>query len=104
MNPNRCSVSIRCAWAAGDHNVAEKTKAAAAKLVRWERAAAASSLQLAPVTSPLVGEVGSRGKRANREGGTISAESARHPPPHPSPTRGEGAERGSVRVKCDSPA
>ncbi len=80
--------------------------------------------QLAPVTSPLVGEVGSRAirnrrlsisafilaksetsdlARASREGGIRSAESNKHPPPHPSPTRGEGAECGLLRAICGSP-
>jgi hypothetical protein len=42
--------------------------------------------QLAPVTSLLVGEVASRAQPARREGGVGSAESNKHPPPHPSPT------------------
>src|ERR1051326_192348 len=40
--------------------------------------------QLTPVTSPLVGEVGSRA-RASREGGISPAGSDKQPPPHPSP-------------------
>src|SRR5438128_12535543 len=94
----------------------------------------------------LVGEVGSRAirnrrlsisafilaksetsdlARASREGGSGSAESNKHPPPHPSPvstsdvsdldqlstaelgnTRvrlGEGADCGALGVKCDRP-
>jgi hypothetical protein len=56
----------------------------------------AHGYQLAPVTSPLVGEVGLRALRASREGGMGSAESNKHPPPHPSAPRGEGAECGSL--------
>src|SRR6266852_1862306 len=81
--------------------------------------------QRAPVNSPLAGEVGSRVLRASREGGSGSAESNKHPPPHPSPvstsdvsdldqlstaelgnTRvrlGEGADCGALGVKCDRP-
>src|SRR5438105_14106359 len=51
------------------------------------------------VTSPLEGEVGSRGKRASREGSIGSAESNSYPPPHPSPSRGEGAGCGSVSAQ-----
>jgi FO synthase len=58
--------------------------------------------RLAPVTSPLVGEVDR--PKAGREGGMTPAESNKHPPPHPSPTRGEGAECGSLGDKCDSRA
>ena len=52
--------------------------------------------QLAPETSPLVGEVGSPAMRASREGGGGHRSISRHPPPHPSPTRGEGAGWGSL--------
>jgi DNA ligase-1 len=42
------------------------------------------------VTSPLVGEVGAK----RREGGVrLNALTDNHPPPQPSPTRGEGADR-----------
>jgi len=82
--------------------------------------------ELAPVTSPLVGEVGSRATRANREGGRGRAESSDHPSPHPSPmstsdvsdldqlsvaelgnTRvrlGEGADCGSGFAKLPGPS
>src|ERR1700687_3244955 len=81
--------------------------------------------ELAPVTSPLVGEVGSRAERANREGG-IDIRGFKHPPPHPSPTStsdvsdldklsmaelgntrvrlGEGGDCGSHRVKNHRPS
>src|SRR5437870_2505570 len=55
--------------------------------------------RLARVTSPLVGEVGSSALRASRERGIGCTESNRYPPPHPSPTRGEGAERGLLGAK-----
>jgi FO synthase len=58
--------------------------------------------QLAPVTSPLVGEVGSRAVRAGLEGGRRPAEYNTNPPPHPSPTRGEGAGCGSASAKRHS--
>src|SRR5262249_61632018 len=58
--------------------------------------------QLAPVTSPLVGEVGSRAVRAGPEGGRRPAEYNTNPPPHPSPTRGEGAGCGSASAKRHS--
>src|SRR6266567_2938332 len=68
----------------------------------WKGRTIAYGWQLAPVTSPLVGEVGSRALRASREGGNRSAESNKHPSPHPSPTRGptrgEGAECGLLRA------
>src|SRR5947207_1106788 len=58
---------------------------------------------LAAVDSPLEGEAGSRaGARAWR--GITPAESNRHPPPHPSPSRGEGAACRSLGVKYDNPA
>ncbi len=44
-------------------------------------------------SSPLEGEVDSRAQRANREGG-IRIRSVEDPPPHPSPSRGEGGGRG----------
>jgi 16S rRNA processing protein RimM len=44
-------------------------------------------------TSPLEGEVGSHAQRANREGGSRTL-SAHDPPPHPSPSRGEGGGCG----------
>jgi 16S rRNA processing protein RimM len=44
-------------------------------------------------TSPLEGEVGSHAERANREGGSRTL-SVRDPPPHPSPSRGEGGGCG----------
>src|SRR5437870_4352606 len=37
---------------------------------------------------------------ASREGGGRSAETNKHPPPHPSPTRGEGADCGSGSAAC----
>src|SRR6266567_3028022 len=55
-----------------------------------------ASGRLAPVTSPL--EVGSRALHASREGGLSSVEWNRHPPPHPSLSRGEGGECGLHRV------
>jgi len=63
--------------------------------------------QLAPVTSPLVGEVGSRAC-ASREGGISPAESDKYPPPPPSPTstsdvsdldQSSTAELGNTRVR-----
>src|SRR5437588_13061703 len=70
----------------------------------WRGEDFAFGSRLAPVTSPLVGEVGSRAARASREGGLGSAETNRYPPPHPSPTRGERAVCRSLGAKCDSPA
>gem|GEM_PF-5692923 len=79
----------------------------------------AYAFQLAPVTSPLEGEVGLRhpksamadfggyvgqvgnirlGMRASREGGIGACRNA-YPPPHPSPSRGEGGDRGTHSVK-----
>src|SRR5262249_31302924 len=54
---------------------------------------------LARVTSPCAGKVGSRAVRANWEGGTEWEQSNNHPPPHPSPARGEGADCGSVSAR-----
>jgi FO synthase len=62
------------------------------------------------VTSPLVGEslprtrsgVGTRALRAHREGGSVFAQSIKYPPPHPSPTRGEGADCGFHSAKSHS--
>src|SRR5262249_28275254 len=51
--------------------------------------------QLAPVPSPLVGEVGLRASRAQTGRGMLGPWN-RHPPPHPSPARGEGADRGAL--------
>src|SRR6266704_3337270 len=65
----------------------------------WKGRTIAYGWQLAPNTSPLVGEVGSRALRASREGGIRSSESNKHPPPHPSPTRGEGGDCGSASVR-----
>src|SRR5918911_3397677 len=38
-------------------------------------------------------------ERANREGGIRSAESNKYPPPHPSPSRGDGGECRSPRAE-----
>jgi 16S rRNA processing protein RimM len=46
-----------------------------------------------PVTSTLEGEVAPRAERARREGGSRTL-SAQDPPPHPSPSRGEGGGCG----------
>lgn len=56
--------------------------------------------QLAPTTSPLEGEVGSRAVRASREGGTAHRK-INYPPRHPSPSRVEGAGCGSVSTRWD---
>src|SRR6266699_179055 len=61
------------------------------------RLAVTAKVRLAPVTSPLEGEVGSRAERVSREGG-IRPASNEYPPPHPSPSRGEGGECGLHRV------
>src|SRR6266545_3213485 len=42
-----------------------------------------------------------RAMRASREEGG-NARNSPHPPPHPSPTRGEGAARGAVAVSADT--
>src|SRR5262249_39574976 len=42
-----------------------------------------------------------RVSRASRERGAARAASNKHPPPHPSPTRGEGAQCRLLGVKCD---
>src|SRR2546429_2306117 len=52
------------------------------------------------VTSPLAGEVGVAERR--REEGRLLCET-RHPPPHPSPTRGEGGEWGESSASDERP-
>src|SRR5712691_2025640 len=91
----------------------------------WKGRAIANGWQLAPVTSPLEGEVGSRALRASREGGRRPAQSNKYPPPHPSPSSksdvsdldqssmaelgntrvrlGEGGNWGWRRVRCARP-
>src|SRR5262249_23509761 len=61
--------------------------------------ALAKACQLSADTSPLVGEVASRAERARREGGLHPAESDKHPPPHPSPIRGESGDWSSASVQ-----
>src|SRR5262249_40276203 len=59
---------------------------------------------LAPITSPLEGEVGSRAMLPSPEGGTRAAESDKYPPPHPSPPRGEGGHCRSLTANQICPA
>ena len=61
--------------------------------------------QLAPVTSPLVGESLPSGPDPRvaiakrwREGGIAAAQSNKHPPPYPSPTRPHKGGGNSLRL------
>src|SRR5207247_3211296 len=66
-----------CRLAAGNVLMSRKT-GAPSSTSPWKGRTIAYGWQLAPVTSPLVGEVGSRALRASREGGNRSAESNKH--------------------------
>src|SRR5438067_6253729 len=70
----------------------------------WRGEDFAFGSRLAPVTSPLVGEVGSRAELASGEGGLGFRIHEQRPPPHPSPTSGAGAACPVFGALGDSPA